>query len=118
MQAVFYNLNSQVFLNELLSGGWTIGSIAKRAHTRGLQKRNIGVSTVSDVVSLIRDHIQPETEKFKKFIIEEVEPCQRPTKNEKKVGISLAGISKCLSIFFSFEWQNNWSTSVMSSVHS
>ena len=74
----------------------TIGSIAKRAHTRGLQKRNIGVSTVSDVVSLIRDHIQPETEKFKKFIIEEVEPCQRPTKNEKKVGISLAGISKCL----------------------
>ena len=24
MQAVFYNLNSQVLLNELLSGGWTM----------------------------------------------------------------------------------------------
>ena len=57
------------------------------------------MATVTDVVTNIRQNIRLETEKFEKFVIEEVGPCARPTKGEKKVGIPLAGISKFLSIF-------------------
>ena len=75
----------------------TIGSIAKQAHARGLQKHDVGLESIGDSVKLIRENIKEETKTFKHFFVE-VGRCIRPKKNQK-VGLILPGIAKFLSIW-------------------
>ena len=62
-------------------------------------KQDIGVRNASKIVKLMQENIESKTEKFQKFIIKEMEPCQRPSSIDlTRKSESISGINKMHSI--------------------
>ena len=70
------------------------------AYLRGIMKQDIGVRNASEIVKLMQENIESKTEKFQKFIIKEMEPCQRPSsKDLARKSEPITGINKMHSIW-------------------
>ena len=71
----------------------------KMVYLRGTMKQDIGVRNASEIVKLLRENIESKTEKFQKFIIKEMEPCQRPSsKDLTRKSEPITGINKMHSL--------------------
>ena len=58
-------------------------------------KQDIGVKNGSEIVKLMQENIESKTEKFQKFMIKEMEPCQRPSsKDLTRKSEPITGINK------------------------
>ena len=81
----------------------------KMAYLRGIMKQDIGVRNASEIVKLMQENIESKTEKFQKFIIKEMEPCQRPSsKDLARKSEPITGINKMHSIWHSLQvWYQN-----------
>ena len=78
----------------------TIGALVKHAFYRGIKKRDVGVRCASEIVDVVKENINCETENFKNFVIQEVGDGPNDSKEElKTLAEPLTGISKFHAIW-------------------
>ena len=78
----------------------TIGSLTKQAFTRGLKTKDVGITNIDDIITLIMENINQAAKKFENFLIVKMEPCIRPSKEDAdRLAEPLEGISRFQSIW-------------------